>query len=270
MADRGRRLAESLWLKRQAVVLVEGEFDALSIAQECGDLVAVVATDTPKGSRTPRWISLLARQEQGLVAFDAEHGKGDADAGWWMERLGNAERLRPLWKDANQMLRDGVDMRAWINSALTKPQAPMERIGCESGGVIDKVPLENHSAWLKRSKLSSLAPSSPTIDVRRQTRCPFVFAVADRKGHIKGVSCQGAPLKGSMWCREHQQAQQLLDLGARLGYPAVHPSRYRAIGAGQRGWEAYACHAPEKWLCHDLAVIRSLASSQFGMRSFRC
>ena len=54
----GLYLAQSLLLKRQAVVLVEGEFDALSVAQECGDLVAVVATGTTKGSHTPRWVSL--------------------------------------------------------------------------------------------------------------------------------------------------------------------------------------------------------------------
>ena len=103
----------------------EGEFDALSVAQECGDLVAVVATGTTKGSHTPRWVSLLAQQERVLVAFDAERDKGDADARWWIERLGNAQRLRPLWNDANQMLQDGVDVREWISAALAKPAAPM-------------------------------------------------------------------------------------------------------------------------------------------------
>ena len=119
----GLYLAQSLLLKRQAVVLLEGEFDALSVAQECGDLVAVVATGTTKGSHTPRWISLLAQQERVLVAFDAERDKGDADAEWWTRRLGNAQRLRPLWNDANQMLQDGVDLREWVSVALAKPAA---------------------------------------------------------------------------------------------------------------------------------------------------
>ena len=43
------------------------------------------------------------------MAFDAERDKGDADAEWWIQRLGNAQRLRPLWSDANQMLQDGVE-----------------------------------------------------------------------------------------------------------------------------------------------------------------
>jgi Toprim-like len=72
----GLYLAQSLQLKRPVVVLTEGEFDALSLAQECGDLVAVVATGTTKGSHTPRWISLLAQQKRVLVAFDAERDKG--------------------------------------------------------------------------------------------------------------------------------------------------------------------------------------------------
>jgi DNA primase len=114
----GLYLADTLIkLKRPTVVMVEGEFDALSLAQECGDLVAVVATGTTQGSHTPRWISLLARQECVLIAFDAED-KGDSAAKWWMDRLAeNAQRLRPWWKDANQMLQDGADLRQWVESA---------------------------------------------------------------------------------------------------------------------------------------------------------
>jgi hypothetical protein len=97
-----------------------------------------------------------------LVACDAEREKGDVDAGWWIERLGNAGRLRPLWKDANQMLRDGVDLRAWISSALVKPQASIAGLTSEPGDVMDKMPLEACPVWLKRCVL----PSSPTIVVR--------------------------------------------------------------------------------------------------------
>lgn len=96
------------------VVLVEGEFDALSIAQECGHNVSVCATGTTEGSHTARWIAALARQDLVLVAFDAEE-RGDRAADWWLKRLDNARRLRPLWKDANQMLQDGVDLlNEWI------------------------------------------------------------------------------------------------------------------------------------------------------------
>jgi hypothetical protein len=232
--------------------LTEGEFDALSIAQECGDLVAVVATGTTKGSHTPRWISLLAQQGRVLVAFDAERDKGDADAQWWTRRLGNAQRLRPLWNDANQMLRDGVNVREWISAALEKTAAPEVTVvippGEPHGGSI-RAQSVRLSQQVSTSALSSI--------VRPQTQCPFVYTVVDGEGHIKGVPCREKRLASSGWCAEHQQAQTLLDLGATFGYPRIQVTSHRTLGAGRGSWEAYACRAPANWLRHDLPFIRS-------------
>jgi hypothetical protein len=55
-----------------------------------------------------------------------------------------------------------------------------------------------------------------------------------------------------------------LDLGTSLGFPEVelsfdagHSKRTaRIIGAGVRGWEAYAEIAPERWLIRDMARIK--------------
>ncbi len=118
----GLYLADSLALKRPLVVMTEGELDALSVMQECGDQVAVVATGTTQGSHTPRWVAMLAHQPQVLIAFDAE-GAGDRAARWWMERLEHAQRLRPWWKDANQMLQDGADLRDWLATGLGEREA---------------------------------------------------------------------------------------------------------------------------------------------------
>jgi DNA primase len=245
----GLYLVQSLLLKRPAVVLTEGEFDALSIAQECGDLVAVVATGTTKGSHTPRWISFLAQQGRVFVAFDAERDKGDVDAQWWTRRLGNAQRLRPLWNDANQMLQDGVNLREWISAALAKTAAPVGMPSVE----IDKGPMQAQPAPLTHH----VFPSAHSSCAGPQIRCPFVHTVVDREGHIKGAPCQGKALASSGWCAEHQQAQTLLDLGMQLGYPRTQLTRHRAIGAGRGSWEAYACRAPARWLGHDLPFIRS-------------
>lgn len=96
------------------VVLVEGELDALSIAQEAGHHVSPVATGSTTGSHTARWMATLATKDLVLIAFDAE-AKGDKAAQWWLDRLENAHRLRPWWSDANQMLQDGVDLlNDWI------------------------------------------------------------------------------------------------------------------------------------------------------------
>jgi DNA polymerase I len=118
----GLYLADSLALKRPLVVMTEGELDALSVAQECSDRVAVVATGTTQGSHTPRWVAMLAQQAQVLIAFDAED-TGDRAARWWMERLENAQRLRPWWKDVNQMLQDGADLPEWLATGLGEREA---------------------------------------------------------------------------------------------------------------------------------------------------
>ena len=120
----GLYLADSLRLKRSAVVITEGEFDALSVAQECGKRVAVVATGTTQGGHTPRWVGLLARKQRALIAFDGEE-KGDTAARWWEACLSNAQRLRPLWGDANRMLQDGADLAEWIEKGIGNP-APVQ------------------------------------------------------------------------------------------------------------------------------------------------
>jgi 5S rRNA maturation endonuclease (ribonuclease M5) len=128
----GLYMAFSLHFDRP-VVLVEGEFDALSVAQECGKAVSVVATGTTEGSHTAKWLAALARKDFVLVAFDAD-AAGDTAAKWWLERLESAHRIRPWWNDANQMLQDGIDLlNDWILPSLQSIQASQIVIpeGCE-------------------------------------------------------------------------------------------------------------------------------------------
>jgi hypothetical protein len=108
--------ADALRVDRPAIIL-EGEFDCLSVAQAAGDLVTPVATGSVSGSRRLRWITRLARCSTVLVAFDADRA-GDRHAAYWLQVLPNARLWRPFWEDANQMGRDGVDLRAWITAGL--------------------------------------------------------------------------------------------------------------------------------------------------------
>ncbi len=100
-------------------VVVEGEFDALTIEQEAGDLAAVVANGSSNGGRRARWIATLASASRVLLSHDADQA-GDRAAAWWLKRLDNAQRWRPLQKDANTMLQKGADVRSWIESGLEK------------------------------------------------------------------------------------------------------------------------------------------------------
>ncbi len=93
------------------LIVTEGEFDALLLGQELGELAAVVtlgsASTQPEGStrlamlRCPRW----------YVAHDADVA-GDKAAAEWPAR---AIRVKPLdphkdWTDAHQA---GIDLRRW-------------------------------------------------------------------------------------------------------------------------------------------------------------
>lgn len=103
----------------RAAVLVEGEFDALLIGQEAGDLVTAVATGSTTGGHRMRWILALARVPLVLVSFDADDA-GEGAAGYWMSALPPDRRRhwRPAWEDPTQMARDGVDVRQWVVAGL--------------------------------------------------------------------------------------------------------------------------------------------------------
>jgi hypothetical protein len=68
------------------VVVVEGELDALAVAQEAGDLVGAVATGSTCGARRGRWIRLLRAAPAVLVSFDGDD-PGEQAAGWWLAAL---------------------------------------------------------------------------------------------------------------------------------------------------------------------------------------
>lgn len=101
----------------RTAMLVEGELDALTVAEQAGDLVAAVATGSTAGSRRPRWIARLARATLVLVAFDND-AAGEEAARYWAGVLPNARRWRPYWSDANAMAQARVDLRAWVLAAL--------------------------------------------------------------------------------------------------------------------------------------------------------
>lgn len=97
------------------VVLVEGEIDALSVMQVSG--IPAVATGSTSGSRRYSWVLKLMKASKVLIAFDSDEA-GEKAAAFWFEALPNASRLRPYWDDANAMLQEGIDLKAWVQSGL--------------------------------------------------------------------------------------------------------------------------------------------------------
>ena len=98
------------------VVLVEGEFDALAVWQEAGDVVAPVATGSTCGGRHARWRRLLASAPLALVAYDEDEA-GESAAAHWLAALPGSRRLVPEGDPAG-MLEAGADVRQWVREEL--------------------------------------------------------------------------------------------------------------------------------------------------------
>jgi DNA primase len=102
-------------------IIVEGELDALTLAQEAGDIIAAVATGGTTQARRARWVGRLALAPVVLVTFDADKA-GAAARAYWQEVLSKARAWRPYWGDANAMHQDGADVRGWVEAGLTYKQ----------------------------------------------------------------------------------------------------------------------------------------------------
>lgn len=114
--------AAALSPPRRPAILVEGEIDALTIVQACGDTIAAVATGSTAGGRRGEWIAQLALAPVVLLAFDVDDagrglGAGDKAAAWWLHTLPNAVRWRPLAHDVNS-LPDPDIVRQWAHRGL--------------------------------------------------------------------------------------------------------------------------------------------------------
>jgi hypothetical protein len=127
------------------VLLVEGEFDALSVLQEAGDLITPLATGSAKkgitGKVAFRWSVQFVKAPFVLLGFDNEPSDkngaraGEEAARYWLSLLNdivpvlrhepwNDEQWR--FKDANDMLhykdefyaRWGIDLRRWVEIGM--------------------------------------------------------------------------------------------------------------------------------------------------------
>jgi hypothetical protein len=113
-------------------MMVEGEFDALSVLQEAGDLINIVATGSSTRGRTGRWLGDLALASFVLQSFD-DDASGNDGAAYWLEKLPHALRWQPWhFKDCNDMLQHhdefkaqtGLTLRGWVEQGLWAAQLP--------------------------------------------------------------------------------------------------------------------------------------------------
>ncbi len=102
---------------RKPVMLVEGVFDALAVAQEAGDLITPIVTGTT-GSRRFCWIARLASVPLTLLSFDADAG-GDQPMAYWAGVLPHTRIWRAYYDDPAAMLTIPGMVRGWVETGLS-------------------------------------------------------------------------------------------------------------------------------------------------------
>src|SRR6266705_3137307 len=111
-------------------MLLESEFDALSVQQEAGGIIAAIATGGTSKGQSLRWINQLKQAPGVLIGFDADEA-GNNGAQSWQKKIPQALRWMPFSHDANDMLTefDGC-VRMWVEMGLralhTQIEEPIE------------------------------------------------------------------------------------------------------------------------------------------------
>jgi DNA primase len=100
------------------VVMVEGEFCAMSLRVSEVSGITPVATGSATGARLTRWVGCLALASTLILAFDNDTA-GEKAAKSWQEKFPQAVWLKPTRHDVNDMLMAGDDIAAWLADALS-------------------------------------------------------------------------------------------------------------------------------------------------------
>ena len=105
------------------LIIVEGEFDALLLAQELGDLAAVVTLGSASARPEPAILAQMLAAAPWLIATDADDA-GDRSAGGWPA---SARRVRPpgSFKDWTDAKAGAVDLCRWWRDVLAGVDRPV-------------------------------------------------------------------------------------------------------------------------------------------------
>jgi hypothetical protein len=104
------------------LVIVEGEFDALCLGQELGELAAVLTLGSASARPEPRSFRAMLAAPRWFIATDADP-TGDRAARGWPAR---ARRARPpgSFKDWTEAKAAGVDLARWWRDVLAGIDRP--------------------------------------------------------------------------------------------------------------------------------------------------
>ena len=104
------------------LIVTEGEFDCLLLAQELGELAAVVTLGSASNRPDPAILGVMLAAPVWFIATDADDA-GDRSASGWPAR---ARRVKPPGpnKDWTEAAQAGVGLRRWWSDRLAGTEAP--------------------------------------------------------------------------------------------------------------------------------------------------
>jgi hypothetical protein len=108
----------------------EGEFTMI-VAQEAvkNHGIVCVAAGSTSWCRNDANLRLLASCSAVLICFDTDSNQAGENASvWWLDRLENAKRWRPLWGDANEMAMDGANVAQWLALGFEEEEQSAEEV----------------------------------------------------------------------------------------------------------------------------------------------
>jgi hypothetical protein len=101
-------------------LVVEGEFDAMLLWQEVGNLADVLTLGSTSGRLDERWLPVLLQVRRFWIVTDADEAGQDA-AKYWLDLTGERGRrsMPPAGaKDVTEAWQKGADLRAWVCDLL--------------------------------------------------------------------------------------------------------------------------------------------------------
>lgn len=107
-------------LNKSVAILCEGEFDAMLLWQEAGDIVGVGTTTGGAKTWQKGWAVYLLSAQQILIAYDTDP-TGEEAANFMTSLSSRARRVRvPNGKDVTEFWQSGGNLREWVLSLVGK------------------------------------------------------------------------------------------------------------------------------------------------------
>jgi hypothetical protein len=109
------------------VIITEGEFDAMLLHQEAGDLVDVVTMGSATSHPTDEMLQCLLPATEWLIAYDVDDA-GEQGARWWAEHSPRARRvylpkISENVKDITDYHLAGGDLREWVKFQIGEEES---------------------------------------------------------------------------------------------------------------------------------------------------